>query len=233
VTGERRAGFAFAELVVALVALGLLGSLSIRAYAHTATATRRLAERSSVIGAARAVREVLRVEMARGARGADWVVFPPDSVRVRAFRGVATVCSRPSDSTVVVRRVSGRSPDPSKDSVLVLDAEGRWRAVDLVSVAAEPSCTGDAPFDASVGSVGERWRLDAAPADPVLLRLFETGSYQLSRGALRYRRGSGGRQPLTAAVLEGGRIVDTLGAVRAYVTLGPGPSRTLFLARSP
>ena len=114
----------------------------------------------------------------------------------------------------------------------MLDAEGRWRAVDLVSVAAEPSCAGEAPFDAGVGSVGERWRLGAAPADPVLLRLFETGSYHLSGGALRYRRGSGGRQPLTAAVLEGGGIVDTLGAVRAYVTLGPGPSRTLFLARS-
>ncbi len=36
----------------------------------------------------------------------------------------------------------------------------------------------------------------------VLARLFERGSYHVSGAALRYRRGRGGRQPLTPEVFD-------------------------------
>lgn len=45
--------------------------------------------------------------------------------------------------------------------------------------------------------------LDTAPAsDPVFALVFETGAYHLADGALRYRRGRSGRQPLVEAILR-------------------------------
>ena len=53
----------------------------------------------------------------------------------------------------------------------------------------------------------------SAPAEPILLRFFETGSYHLGDDALRYRRGSGGRQPLTEPVLATAIFADHAGRV--------------------
>jgi hypothetical protein len=63
--------------------------------------------------------------------------------------------------------------------------------------------------------------------------LFEAGSYHLSEGALRYRRGRGGRQPLTEEVLAGARLIDTLGALRALLPMGPGGEITVKVATPP
>jgi hypothetical protein len=41
------------------------------------------------------------------------------------------------------------------------------------------------------------WSELSEGARPSLVRLFESGEYHLADGALRYRRGGGGRQPLT------------------------------------
>jgi hypothetical protein len=146
---------------------------------------------------------------------------------------VATICESLDDSTLVVRRNSSRQVDPAKDSVLVLDVEGRWHPVDLVAVRPEPACAA-APvlFEGRVSSVVEHWRVRPPTPDPVLLRVFEAGSYHLAGATLRYRRGSGGRQPLTEPALQGARFVDTLGSVRALVSLGPGAPRSLVLAPS-
>ena len=83
-------------------------------------------------------------------------------------------------------------PDPARDSVLVLGVDGGWRAFDLEDVS---------PAEGCAGVEGERgfewgWQNQDAPA-PVLVRSFERGEYHLADGALRYRRGFGGRQPLT------------------------------------
>lgn len=154
--------------------------------------------------AVRAVRVVLRDELGAGLTDLDWTVFPPDSIRLRAFRGTGWPCAPlVRGLTIPVRWDGIRAPDPSKDSLLVLDGDGAWRVVDLVGVTDSGVCAG--------------WTLEAAVPSPILMRLFESGSYHFGNGALRYRRGGGGRQPLTEGVLQGASFVRTLRGVRVRV----------------
>jgi prepilin-type N-terminal cleavage/methylation domain-containing protein len=234
VRGERGPGFTLVELAVVLVAVGMLGTLGLRAYAALGTTSAQLAARASTVQAARATRGVLHAELSAGSRGMDWRVHAPDSLSLRAYRGAAIVCESVDDSTWVVRRSSSREPDPSKDSVGVLDADGQWHLAKLVSVRPEPICANETRlFDGAITSAVERWSVRPAVAPPVLVRLFESGSYHLSGNALRYRRGAGGRQPLTESVLRGARLVDSLETVGADVPVGPGPPRRFVLARTP
>lgn len=50
-----------------------------------------------------------------------------------------------------------------------------------------------------------RWTLESPPLTGTLFLLFESGSYHLAGGALRYRRGESGRQPLTAEWFDDSR----------------------------
>jgi hypothetical protein len=126
-----------------------------------------------------------------------WIVSA-DSLSVRAFRGLGVVCGpgpTPRDLHVLIRGV--RAPDPTKDSILVLDTDGRWTALALDDVAAAPSCDprGVAP--------SQLWHLSGpAGGNAILARWFERGSYHVSARAVRYRRGAGGRQPLTPEVVR-------------------------------
>ena len=43
----------------------------------------------------------------------------------------------------------------------------------------------------------ELWEVEPLPGGALFGRVYERGSYHLTLGALRYRRGGGGRQPLT------------------------------------
>ena len=213
---ERRPGFTLVEVVIALLACALLGGLALRGYAAVASANRRLGRTCDELWALRAIRWGLREELAAGVAGRDWSAHPPDSIRLRAFRSTALVCAAGADSSVVVIRYGGRRPDPSKDSVLVLAASGGWSAAGLDGVAQE-GCPAGVHGGRPSGAAVERWRLSEAATGPVLVRLYERGSYHLTGRALRYRRGGGGRQPLTAEVLDGARLVDTLGWLRVSV----------------
>lgn len=121
-----------------------------------------------------------------------------DSVRIRAFRGGGPVCEAGAD-VVHVLYDGVRLPEPAKDSVLLLHGEDE-RVVPL-DVAASSSACG--------GSVRLRFAeplLESpsgdSPAAPGMAWIFETGAYSLAAGAIRYRRGEGGRQPLTEVVLR-------------------------------
>src|SRR5690606_1566878 len=59
---------------------------------------------------------------------------------------------------------------------------------------------------AEPGEHVELWTLGAGAFPPAgsAARLVENGTYALTRGALRYRRGGGGGQPLTGEALHGG-----------------------------
>jgi hypothetical protein len=50
-----------------------------------------------------------------------------------------------------------------------------------------------------------------------LALVFETGSYSLSDGALRYRRGAAGRQPLTEAIIDDGDLEPAHGGFGARI----------------
>lgn len=206
-------GASLAEVVVALICGLLVVQLSLSGLANVRTVEQGMIRRSERLTALRVARVVLRRELRFGAWGADWMDFPPDSVQLRAFRGVALVCSDGGRSEDLLVAWSGaREPAPEKDSVLLLTERGTWLAADLLtSGSTRDRCLADRAMQL------KSWRLSVTPDEPVVLaRLFERGSYHISGGALRYRRGGAGRQPLTPEVLD----TPPSGFVRSGESLG-------------
>lgn len=120
-----------------------------------------------------------------------------DSIRLRAVRGSGPLCGPGSGKEVVIQYRGTRRPDPEKDSLLLVSQGGTSGSAYAVRGAARD--------DACAAAL--RVTLDPAPPPTAGFALvYETGVYSISSGALRYRRGAGGRQPLTEAVLAGGHI---------------------------
>ena len=162
----------------------MLGSVEAMSVAH--------AERLARADALRVAGVVLGAELAWLAP-ADIAGAGPDSLRIRALRGTGIVCAGGA-TDVLVRYQGLRLPEPEKDSVLVV--ERAERTIALSTVAAAPG----ACF-AGTDETVQRWSgVGPIPTGAVLL-VFETGSYSFGGGALRYRRGRAGRQPLTGELL--------------------------------
>lgn len=179
----------------------LLGALVLQV-AWTLLSVQRRTVRELIRGgeraeSARTIRGVLHAELRAGRADVDWRTMV-DSVVVRSFRGSGVPCGPPDDDGLPVIHRGRTRPRPGVDSVLSLVPDGTWRVALLAGASPAP---GACPTGRRGGS--ERWVLDPAPElPPVLLRLFRRGSYHLSENAFRYRRGHGGRQPLTPAVLD-------------------------------
>ena len=214
--GSRR-GASVPEAVVALLVGLLVVHLALRTVEEMRSAQARLAKRTDALVALRVGRYVVRSELRVGLRGRDWVLSD-ESLSLRAFRGTATVCPiRPAPDELLVRYRGTRSPDPAKDSLLLLTARGGAEVRALAGMGAPAgSCAA-----AGAGALAQ-WRLDREPAaDVVLARLFERGSYHLAGSALRYERGLSGRQPLTPEVWSHPSTTWTLSAERLGVRLVP------------
>lgn len=224
-----------ATLVETLVAL-LLGLFVLQtgmaAVGRTRSAHARAMERADALSAVRYTGALLRAETAAGRAGMDWIVAD-DSLALRAYRGTGLVCGEHQAPDVLVVSYGGyRRPDPTKDSVEVVYPDGARAVLALTGVAAGPSTCWGVALE---GGLALALALEVGaflPPGGVLARVFERGAYSLSDGALRYRRGAGGRQPLTPEILErqsGWRLTDgALSAelvwrVRAYPdAAGPG-----------
>jgi len=215
-------GFTVLELVIALLLLGLVlqGGWSVFSTLRGAAEAAEVQARG--LETVRTVGWVLNQELAGGRVGLDWWPGGEDTLGIRAFRGMALRTGRDPEGNIFVCYAGVRAPDPEKDSLLVLGIDGTWRASDLLERrAGEPGC-----WDGTRGR-SEAWVVEEeGPQIPWLLaRLFERGSYHLVNGALRYRRGGGGRQPITASNLEMGRFlsgVEPGSHLRWEVTLAPG-----------
>lgn len=203
-----REGVTLPELILVAWLFGfvLLGLARFAAAQGRLTAASH--ERVRVADAVRTADLVLNGELRHLTVGDWWM--GPDSIRLRAVRGVGTLCGA-TGPEVRIRYRGVRRPDPTKDSVVLVTGSGTLGAAyAVVGVSADTECG------------GYRLALDRAPpAGRGLVLLFETGSYHLSGGALRYRRGSGGRQPVTEAVLETGRFERTGGSLIARLLLHP------------
>lgn len=227
-------GTSLVEAVVALL-LGLfLIHLGYSVILGLRTASETVSDRLDVLTASRITRSVLRREMARGTAGRDWVAAD-DSLRLRAFRGTAIVCSLgPLPSELVVAYEGDRRPEPAKDSVEVVGADGSLLYVDLIGAGpTSTTCNG-----ADSTEVVMAWRIDGPILDDVLVvRLFESGSYHFARSALRYRVGAGGRQPLTPEVWRDSETGFLIGDSAVGVQLMPrttvGRPVSEFLAWDP
>lgn len=190
------AGYSLAE---AMIALALAAALTL-CLAGILGVVGRLASEQTRLGASaeteRTVAAILGAEL-RVLTAAD-VGFGSDSVRLRAFRGAGVVCSATADGLLVGYR-GVRLPEPDKDSVLLVwsDTEA---AFPIAAAFAGADCDGDggtAPTRLAVA-----WSAHASSAAPAVALVFETGAYSIGSGALRYRRGAAGRQPLTETNLS-------------------------------
>jgi hypothetical protein len=139
-----------------------------------------------------------------------------DSLRIRAFRGGGEVCGVDAGGALHVRYRGMRQPEPDKDSLLVVTRVSVEPAR-LVSWSRSMVCAG-----------GLQLSLEA-PTDPgaAYLLLYETGAYSLAAGAIRYRRGGGGRQPLTEAIFRDLAIESAPGRATFRFTADPDSLRGL------
>jgi hypothetical protein len=221
------------EVMVALmVGFGLLAA-GWRVLARGAVAGRELLDRSEFMEVQRLAPWVLELELAGARAGIDWAEHA-DGLAVRAYRGWGLPCAGPGNADdgdgLVVGYQGLRLPEPDKDSLQLTRADGLQRVVALTSVAAlDPPPDVSCPPEGRVLHLG--WAeeaLDETTGWPgagrvAFLRLFEHGLYAVD-DAFRYRRGAGGRQPLTGSVLDaagsslrvrGGRPVLELAPERA------------------
>lgn len=190
-----RSGHSLPELLAALVAGTLLTTLvaaTVMMQLRVAGAVARSVEVADAVAVTAGVLEAELRDAPAGGRSVG-----PDSVALRAYRAVAVVCDTTGEHAVL-RWSGSRGPDASKDSLLVPGATGA-RVLPLRAPAALAGAADCAPRPAE--------RLYRIASDGVLasgdvVLGFERGSYHLSDGALRWRVGAAGRQPLTGEVFD-------------------------------
>jgi type II secretory pathway component PulJ len=191
-----RPGHALVELLVAALILCVIAVAASATFIAQSRLARRASDQSETLAAVRSGMAILSYELRALEPARDLASLGRDSARIRAFRGRGIVCAR--DSTSAHVRYSGlRSPDPAKDSILVLTAAGRegTAAVAPVNPSQTPLCAGQP------GETVLAFAPDTLLVPGAIALIFEHGEYHLSSAALRYRRGAGGRQPLTPSVL--------------------------------
>ena len=190
-------GVTVVEVLVSLLMGLAVITLGASAFARQSTLASRLRSEVELLSARRLAAIVIGKELRAGVRGRDWTVQASNSLSLRAFRGWGLVCGIGAEpGKIVVDYLGERATNPAKDSVLILTAEG-WRQADLTRRSAEGSSC--AP---NLGGDPEVWTIDPPVPGALVARIFERGSYHISDGALRYRRGLGGRQPLTLDVFD-------------------------------
>lgn len=200
---RREEGISVLETLFVLILLAAVAQGGWTVLAQYRKAASDVAERAEGLETVRTIAWLLPEEVSGGRPEEDWWASGGDSLALRAFRGVGLVKGGEvggDELRVCFRGI--RSPNADKDSVLLLGKDGRWRAHELLGrVRAEDECPGLG------GGWEEVWTLSPDPGDAILGRVYERGSYHLVNGALRYRRGEGGRQPLTPERLKSGRLV--------------------------
>jgi prepilin-type N-terminal cleavage/methylation domain-containing protein len=221
-----RAGFTLLELLVALALTGLLGVLLAGTFSAQLGAARRQVELAALAELRRVVRHVLAGELRYLDAPADVAAIAPDSLALRALRGTGRGCAA-APGHVAYR--GWRDPEPAKDSALVLGPAGSWSVRPVTAAdrrSGVPDCApgpGEHVLRLALGDGGTDASGDDA-ATPLLVVVFESGSYHLQARALRYRRGASGRQPLTAELLRDGASRFDAAPAAVRVVIAPAPA---------
>lgn len=188
-------GYGLPEALLALALGGIAGTGLMAAVAGSARVARLHAEHVAEAELLRVARTAIAAELRFLDPAADLRAVAADSLPLRALRGIGVVCAREGDA-LLVRYRGLRDPEPAKDSVLVVGMGPIPPAQLEHSEAVQEGCP------TRPGETIRRWIAGDPPPAGALLLLFESGSYHLAGGALRYRRGAGGRQPITEERLD-------------------------------
>jgi type II secretory pathway pseudopilin PulG len=187
-----RAGYTLIEAVAALC----IGCTLLAAAAAALALQLRVANDAHIASRAAEAERTAFVVIGEETRylvpGVDLRVLAEDSLSLRVFRGVAVPC----EGAGIYTYRGLRLPSAEKDSAVGV-LTGSVGAVGGVATAVSTNGCGsgrDAVVDLTLAT-------DWQPAEPVLV--FESGTYYISGGALRYRLGAEGRQPLTEEWLDG------------------------------
>ena len=217
---DARSGYTLAEAMMALVLAGALTACLAALLGVVGRLAATQARLTATSETERIVAAVLGAEL-RTLTASDYA-FLDDSVRLRAFRGAGAVCAA-DGSTLTLAYRGVRLPEPDKDSVLLI-----WPSVEAVADIIE-AMGGGAGCERE-GTTAIRIAIPEPVADsaggPAYALIFETGAYSIAGSALRYRRGAGGRQPVTEAnlVTPGSRLARGPAGgtgVRVVATLQP------------
>lgn len=204
--GGPTGGFTLAETLVGFLLTALLVQAGWTLFATYRKAGGRAWEVAEGLETVRTIAWLLGEEFGGSEPLRDWWPGSGDTISLRAYRGLAIVGGREAGGGVRVCFRGIRSPNPEKDSVLFLGEDGGWTAHGLARrVRGEPGCMG------SGEGWEEVWEVDPVPKQAVFGRIYERGSYHFALGALRYRRGGGGRQPLTPGRISSGTIGGGVG----------------------
>lgn len=189
-----RQGHTLVEMLVALVAGGLLltgiGTI-LDAQARVAADIRRAALEADAV---RTTAAVLGAEL-RYLLPEDVRAVTAESLAFRVVRGVAYPCTAPG----VAAWDGMRLPSTAKDSVAGA-LTGRTAALIDINNVAPGSLGADDPCARAALPLIRMVMEPEIPGEPAFV--FESGAYHVAAGALRYRLGAEGRQPLTEEWLD-------------------------------
>jgi len=210
-------GITLVEVAVALSVLLLLSALIAGLLGDAASGSHTVTSRLEVVEARRITRDLVD----HGIRAGGASAVDSRGLRVRNFVGHAEACG----GGVLAYR-GRRRPDPSRDSVWILRADGTQLVTPLEPIRWSPC---PSPATGAEGLVLSWPAVDPRLPAPALVRIFEFGRYTVS-DALRYGRAGSPAQPLTAPVLEAtaSGIQAVAGGVQVEVT---GQTDTTGIAR--
>lgn len=195
-TGSRSAGFTLVELLVAVVAAGLLGTAVTALLVRQSRFYERNEARTRVRQGLRAAGDLLAAEL-RGTGPGDVIAAAPGSVSVRFDLLRAVVCdARPADGSTAVYvydSVGGANLEPGFRGYALSDPGGSgWRVRDGASLATSAGSARTACVSRGAPDRPEAWRyrrvagwrtaggFDSLPAPGALLTRYGRLTYRLA-----------------------------------------------------
>lgn len=187
-------GFSLPEILIGLV---IAGTVAATAISLVLTGLSAFAHHIHSLSAGEALRSpevVLPSEIRTLVPGIDLAVPDAAVIELRAIRGSGLVC-RTDAGRLHLRYTGIRRPDPVKDSALLIVPGGTEKVLPVVA-------SGPGAGECGAATALIEVPTDDAVSEGTAVLIFERGSYHLEQSAFRYRRGMGGRQPLTAELLS-------------------------------